>query len=510
MVRMQPNEEKDKSELYKQLDQLRQDIETFAASGTAVHEVERHLFRKLMQVGYALLVYFFRLQGSGDQGPQVERADGRTLKRLEGLRERCYRSIFGDFALKRWVYGTREKQAQAYVPLDARLQLPGSAYSYLVQDWAQKLAVEFSYEQVSEVLMNLLGVRFGVSALERMNQEMAETAAGYWQEAPTPSREEGDFIVISGDGKGVPMRQPSTSPPIVAHDGHRGPAKDRKKIAIVGAGYDAKAEVRTPEAVVKSLFRGPWERAAAMGQDRPQHVPPIAKRVRASLTHTAANGQEVNARDEIFPWLGEQVRQRDPRGHKPVVVVMDGQTCFWSDAQAALGERRRVEVLDLLHVNEKLWEVVRIFEDPSRHRFVMESYVSLVLDGRSLELAALFRHRALQQALGPAERKTVAAVCGYFEANRERMRYDQYLAAGYPIASGVIEGACRHVVKDRLERTGMHWTVNGAQAMLNLRSIAINGQWDEFTAFRIQRECQRLYPHTVGYEVEAWPLGQAA
>jgi hypothetical protein len=84
------------------------------------------------------------------------------------------------------------------------------------------------------------------------------------------------------------------------------------------------------------------------------------------------------------------------------------------------------------------------------------------------------------------------------------------LAAGYPIASVVIEGACRHVVKDRLERTGMRWTVAGAQAMLQLRCIAINQQWEDFTAFRVRRESERLYPHTTLYEVEDWPISQTA
>ena len=133
-----------------------------------------------------------------------------------------------------------------------------------------------------------------------------------------------------------------------------------------------------------------------------------------------------------------------------------------------------------------------------------------MLEGRVVELIVWFRHWAETRSLPGAGRKTVETVCGYFEANRKRMRYDEYLAAGYPIASFRLEGACRHVVKDRLERTGMHWTVNGAQAMLKLRCIAINGQWDEFTTFRIQRESQRLYPHTTLYEVEDWPLSRAA
>ena len=86
------------------------------------------------------------------------------------------------------------------------------------------------------------------------------------------------------------------------------------------------------------------------------------------------------------------------------------------------------------------------------------------------------------------------------------MRYDEYLAAGYPIASGVIEGACRYVVKDRMERAGMRWTVEGAQAMLALRTTHINGQWKDFQKYRIKQERQRLYPQHKWLKQVTWPL----
>jgi hypothetical protein len=304
------------------------------------------------------------------------------------------------------------------------------------------------------------------------------------------------------------MRKAADQPPIRAHDGHRGPPVDRKKMAILGAVYDAKPHVRTPEQVLEALFGHP----VAANDDTPAQRPkPIAKAVNASLTHTTAEGAVVNAREVIFPWLGEQVRQRDAGGHKPVIVLMDGQACLWTDAQAALGQSPRVEILDLLHATSKLWEVAYAFHAEVAERLTaMKGYTLWLLRGKAVGLATLFRHWADTESLDPAARKRVEAVCAYFEQHQERMRYHEYLAAGYPIASGVIEGACRHVVKDRLERTGMHWTVDGAQAMLKLRCVAINDQWDEFTEFRIQRETQRLYPHTALYEVEAWPMRRAA
>ena len=216
MNRMQPDWEEGKRQMQAQLEKLWRDVENFVQEGTAVHQVERHLFREVLALGFALLGYFFRLLGSGDQGEQVVLEDGRVLRRLEGTRVRRYLSVFGEFLLSRYVYGEREKQAQEYIPLDARLQLPEGVHSYLWQEWSQALAVHFSFEQVAEVLGNLLGWKTGVSALERSNRAMAELAADYWRQTPAKPAPEGGFVVASADGKGVPMRKPATAPSIRA------------------------------------------------------------------------------------------------------------------------------------------------------------------------------------------------------------------------------------------------------------------------------------------------------
>jgi len=98
----------------------------------------------------------------------------------------------------------------------------------------------------------------------------------------------------------------------------------------------------------------------------------------------------------------------------------------------------------------------------------------------------------------------------YFHHHQARLHDDQYLAAGYPIASGVIEGAGRHVSKDRLERTGMHWTVPGAQALLQLRCVALKGDWEAFMKYYIDQETAQLYPHASLVKSVKWPLLKAA
>jgi hypothetical protein len=118
-----------------------------------------------------------------------------------------------------------------------------------------------------------------------------------------------------------------------------------------------------------------------------------------------------------------------------------------------------------------------------------------ILRGEVRSVIAGLRQMGTKRKLRGKKREKLAKLCGYLQNNAHRMRYDAYLAAGYPIASGVIEGACRHVVKDRMERSGMRWTIENAQAMLDVRSTYVNGDWGVFMAYRIEQETQRLYPH---------------
>ena len=118
-----------------------------------------------------------------------------------------------------------------------------------------------------------------------------------------------------------------------------------------------------------------------------------------------------------------------------------------------------------------------------------------LLEGKVGYVIGGLRQMATKHGLKGTKRKVVLEAAQYYENNREHMKYDEYLAAGYPVGSGVAEGACRHLAKDRLEQTGMRWTVAGAQAMLYLRATYLNGDWAEFLDYRIQREQQRLYGH---------------
>jgi len=495
--------------LQNHLEDIKEYVITAAQEGQPAHEVELALWQRVLQVGRQALGFYFAVQGTGDVGDTLTLSDGRVVRRLEGLHERTYQSVFGSFPLKRAVYGSREGQKIECVPLDTRLQLPESEFSYVLQEWDQALAVETPYNKVNEVLCRILGVSQSVDSLERMNRGMAEAVEPFREAQPVPPKEEeGDILVVSADAKGVPIRRERDMPPIVDHDRKRGPKPGQKKQAIVGAVYTIDPYLRTPKDVLDALFRDPLQVSAQTLPPRPK---PQHKRVRASLRRQEG-GQDIQPTEEIFSWLADEARKRNPTGDKPLVRLMDGQKSLWRASEDILPDTPRVDILDLLHVTPRVWDAAGLFCPKGSQEALtfVKDRVERILHGNVQSVVRGLRRMATTWKFGPSKKETLETICGFFQKNQHRMRYDEYLAAGYPIASGVIEGACHHFVKDRMERAGMRWAIEGAQAMLDLRSVALNGEWDTFTQDRIQREIKRLYPHADIIGTVEWPLPMAA
>lgn len=472
--------------LAERLARLEAFLDTAFHEGRAIHEVERGVWKELLRMGRDCLSTFLALHGSGDMGETVTLPDGAECQRLHELHRRRYVSIFGEFELQRTVYGTREGQKIEFVPLDNRLHLPASDFSYVLQDWDQALCVEEAFGQVKSTVARMLELQQSVGSLEHMNREMAEKVSEYLVSRPVPpADEEGEIMVASADGKGIVMRRE----PGQAAKVHRskGDKASQKRMATVGTAYTVDRYVRTPEQVLAALFRDEPEKS----RDRPR---PCHKEVWASLPQ---DDGRFSGQPAVFTWLDWEIRWRNPGQQKETVYLCDGQETLWQDVQAKLPQENSVQVLDLLHVTPRLWKAAHVFfgENGKEVEPFVRERVLRVLQGQAKGVVRGLREMATKRQLTGSKKKTIREICGYLEKNLARMRYDQYLAAGYPIASGAVEGACRHLVKDRMERAGMHWTAAGAQAMLDLRSLFISNQWEEYQAYRIERETQRLYPY---------------
>ena len=391
------------------------------------------------------------------------------------------------------MYAEREGQQIKFEAIAARLALPQSKFSYLLQDWDQNFAMEQPFGRVRQTVERILKLKQHVDSLEHMNREMAnQVEAFHTAQAVPPVEEEGEFFVETADGKGVPIRRAADAPLIMDHQHRSGPKPDRKKMATVGAVYSIDRLVRTPAEVLESLFRDPR-------QPRPQtqRPHPCHKRMRAILDHMDMYGDEVAGRSAVFGWISDEMAARHAGSTKPIVCIMDGEESLWNTRDVFQAELPMIDILDLLHVTPRLWDAALLFHPRgggAAERFVRERLLR-ILHGEVEAVVRGLRRMGSTQGLRGNKRTKLQTICGYLEKNRRRMRYGEYLAAGYPIASGVIEGACRHIVKDRLERTGMNWSVVGAQAMLNLRCIYLVEQWEPFMAFRVARETERLYPY---------------
>jgi hypothetical protein len=458
-----------------------------------------------MAMGHEALRLLFELCAQVDLGARVERPEGSVLRRLEEVHRREYQSIFGEFELFREMYGSREGQKIEYVPFDEQLQLPQDKFSYLLQDWNQSLAVEGTYRQVDVVLARILGFSQSVSSLERGNAKLSGSVPAFWeQRAPAPVAKGEELVVATADCKGVVMRKSSTladddpqackALESTTQGSEETQNKGRKKMAVLGSAYTIASYVRTPEEVLEALFR---ERNAQ------QHVgdigtrpTPLSKYIRASLRRDDADTLKP-AHAEIFGWLADEVAHRSAEGPAPTVLLMDGQKSLWEAAQAHLGSASSIEILDLLHANSYVWKAAKLLHPKTTSEeliFFVKPRIGRILHGEVDGVVQGLRAMGTRRGVKGERLEELNKVCAYLHNNAHRMRYDEYLAAGYPIASGVIEGACRHVVKDRMERSGMRWTLTGAQSMLELRCIYINGDWEEYMRFHIEQETHRLYP----------------
>jgi len=456
-----------------------------------VDELERSLFAKLLDIGYQALTALVAAQGDGDVGKQVEHR-GNTLGRLPKPHRRRYVSIYGPLEIRRFVYGTREGQEIEHVPLDARLGLPAGEISYVLEDWLERMCVKDAFRESVDSLVDLLGVRVKVSVetAEKHSQEVSRYAGSFRASQPAPPRrEEGELLVATADAKGVPMRRlrDPQSPPQAHHRRGKGEKANKKQMAYVGAVYTIDRFPRTADEIVDELLR----KERAKDRPRPKH-----KHVWAEMTRPgdgALEGTLLHGPSYLFAELAVECHYRDLAREKELVCLLDGERQLW-DLQ---GEwlPRAIGILDIFHANERLWTAAHCFHpesSPQANQFV-ERYLRMLLEGRVESVIRSFRQLLSTRRLSGEKRKRLLATITYYDNNQQHMRYDAYLAAGYPIGSGVAEGACRHLVKDRMEGTGMRWSLEGAQAMLNTRALYLNGSWNDFVQHRVEQEQAALY-----------------
>jgi len=442
----------------------------------------RELLRQL------LLAHIAARQG-GDIGPCVVGADGiaRTHKRP---RTRSVVTLFGAIPIQRVAYAM--PHVSSLFPLDAMLNLPPINISYTLQKHLILEVVKTSFNEALETLTRWTGISITKEHAQQIVRDAAQDFAGFYAARSVQERPHAQsfpLLILTTDGKGVlvktdDLREATRQKRLAqSNESPENPLDSAtrmytRRMATVASVYEIARFPRTVDDIVGCFFD-----RESQAESRPH---PHAKRLWASVTHSS----EAVIRD-VF----EDALRRDPQHKKEWVALVDGdphqiqriQTCA-----SQYGVSVTI-VCDIVHVLGYLWKAGSVLQRAQLVAPWVRDTLLCVLLGHGVTVAAAMRGIATRRHLTPAVRKPLDACARYLCNHAPYLNYRQYLKHGYPIATGVIEGACRYLVKDRMELTGARWGLKGAEAVLKLRAIKVSGDFTAYWNFYEQQQYERIY-----------------
>ena len=426
--------------------------------------------------------------------PRLEKvvgADGAARTRVETGHGRGLLTVLGEVEVNRLAY--RQPGHANLYPADALLNLPAESQSHGLRRLAALEASRGSFEGAHDAVERTTGQRLGKRQVEELAVLAAVDFDDFYAERKRAAGEDGDLLILSCDGKGIVMRpealRPATAEAAAKADPKLqtrlapGEKRNRKRVAEIGAVYDAVPAPRTPVDVLASS-------SGQSGRKKRPAPGPVAKNkwLVASVTEDAA---------QVVGRVFEEGERRDPEHRRAWVVLVDGNN-HQIDLIKAEARSRQVEVavvVDFIHVLEYLWKAARCFHDetdPQAETWVLDMALE-VLDGEAVAVAEDIRRKADRDRLDAAKRRAAEQSADYLAHKAPYLNYPTALERGWPIATGVIEGACRHLVKDRMDITGARWGLSGAEAVLKLRALVSNGDFDSYWQHHLRREQQRVH-----------------
>jgi hypothetical protein len=452
-------------------------------------DFETTLLGLLRSLGCLLIQLFLQAHhGHLDLTPWTQT---RGYRVADATAERTLKTSCGEVPYRRAFLLPRRGGGPGVHPLDVELGLTRDAYSPLVIGWFCRLATRVSFRLANSLGGMFLGAAPPSSAIEEWVLGLARPAYVYLSDGPLP-RDEGEVLVIEVDGKAAPTateqelarrRRPRSRHRRGCDRGcqrHRGRARrqSRGRRSRRKKGDKSKNGRSATLVVMYTLRRG---------DDGRLHGP----------CHKKVYGT-FGSRRAALNWARAQATRRGfpPRTDKTVQIVIDGETCLEQRLRRLFPGA--ILTLDIRHAQEKLWEVGRLFHregSPELAHWVegleellYKGYVRTLLRRLEQELGGVSRR-------GPgtkARRETLKAVIAYLGARMKLMDYGRWRDQDLVIASGVVEGAARYVVGERLDNSGMRWIEERAEAVLLLRCIEVNGDWEEFTRWDQERRSREL------------------
>jgi len=449
-------------------------------------EVEALIQERGMELMRRLFQGHLNARGLGEAQGEVKNAEGQVYTHVR-VESRRIMSVFGPVELFRTGYGRRDESP--LYPRDGELNLTEDSYTFGTR---KRVAVEASKNSFDETVETIRETT-GANVPKRQAQELLERAVGdfddfYKGREVMEQETSGPILVISVDGKGIVMRKEDLREATrkaaeqrtrkLKKKLTRGEKRDTKRMATVATVYTIEPHCRTPDDIVDEVRR--LRRAS---DERPS---PENKRVWASIEKSP---EEVI--DEAF----EEACRRDPEKKRHWVALVDGnkaQIRILKELARLYGVQLTI-VLDIMHVLGYLWKAAYSFhEEASKEseEWVREK-LREILKGKAGYVAGGIRRSATLRRLTGSKRKAVDKCCNYILSYTDCMHYETCLSVGFPIATGVVEGACRHLINDRMDVTGARWSLKGAESVLKMRALRASGDFAQYWQYHENRELKR-------------------
>jgi hypothetical protein len=450
-------------------------------------QVEDRIHTEGIPVLRQLMQDHLDLQASREQRlGEVIDADGQARAWAQADRQRGLTTRFGSVTVTRIAYRSRE-HADLH-PADARGNLPVEKHSHGLRKLAALEAARGSFTDATTAIQRATTVRIGKRQVEALACAAASDVDAFYT-AHAPNAADAEAVLgLSFDAKGVVMRPDGLRAPTaktatsskLATRLSKGEKRNRKRMCEVAAVFDVTPAPRTIADILPYDPRPPGASAPA----------PLTsgKWLHASVSDEAAT--------VIAAGFAEADR-RDPQRTRTWIALVDGNT-HQIDRIRAEARTRKLTIpiiVDFIHVLEYLWKAAWCFHtegDPSAEQWV-RTHARQILSGRAGIVAAAIRRKATYQHLEATARKTADTTADYLLAKKPYLDYPTALKNGWPIATGVIEGACRHLVKDRMDITGARWSLDGAEAILKLRALISNGDFDRYWTWHLTQEQHRVH-----------------
>lgn len=417
----------------------------------------------------------------------------RTHKRNDCQRQ--FSTIFGKVTIRRLGYSKTNMNIE--YPLDAALNLPADKYSHGLRLIVANSAAKESFDEVVGDVAQYTAGKVPKRQAEQLAQRASQDFDAFYEQKIAQeymldsAGNTDDLIVLTTDAKGIVVRREDlreSTRKAADNERHKkqtrlskGEKKNRKRMAQVASVYDIIAHKRTAQEIMDTT--------ADTSDDEPKKRPkPTAKRVWASIEKDSGN---------VIKQMFDEADRRDPDRHKEWVVLVDGnqdQIKKVESTAAALNVCVAI-VMDFVHVLEYLWKAAYALfgEDSVDVEQWVKKVATKLLESKTSRVAADMRSRATKQKLSEEQRKPIDRCANYLLNNKQRLDYKAALEKGFPIATGVIEGACRYLIKDRMDITGARWSLAGAESVLKLRALRCSNDLDDYMQFHHKQDHRRNY-----------------